>query len=271
IKIGRGPLLRLRNNYHGYRGGNYPADFRDIFVENVTIKEADSGAIFVAGVEGAPVKDIFLKNCTIEKAAEPVTEIQYAENVVLDNVYANGELQPTHPKPIPLAKKKIDGTPSISPVRSGKWSDATIWNTGRDGGGTIWNGAPAGRLPDGTKDKRVLIGKKEAAPAGVTVILDMDIDDTYEVRIYEKSALVIPSGYTLKIGSLRPDRTNSAVRQSGGNLISPHLRIDDVTCQYLITGGSIQVGTLGLDEGSLTIDDSAATIKSISATNVFQA
>ena len=271
IKIDKGTILKLRNNYHGYRGGNYPADFRDIFVENVTIKEANSGAIFVAGVKGAPVKNVFIKNSTVEKATEPVAEIQYAENVVLDNVYANGKLQPTHPKPISLAKRKIDGVPSITPVCSGKWSETAIWNIGRDGGGTIWNGAPAGRLPDGTKDIRVLIGKKEATPAGVTVILDMDIDDTYEVRIYEKSALVIPSGRTLKIGSLRPDRTNTMVRQTGGNLICPRLHIDDVSCQYLITGGYMQVATLLLDEGSLTIDDSAATIKSISITDVFQA
>ena len=164
-----------------------------------------------------------------------------------------------------------EGTASISSKRSGLWSDASLWEVGRDGARIDWGGAPAGRRPDDTKDQRVLIGKKSIVPAGVTVILDMDIENEFEVRVYENSALVIPSGRTLKIGRFRPDRYNSMVRQIGGTVICTQLCIDDVTCQYLITGGSMSVGDLILDEGMLIIDDSAAAITSISIAGEFKA
>ena len=164
-----------------------------------------------------------------------------------------------------------EGTASISPKRSGLWSDPSLWEVGRDVARLEWGGAPAGRCPDDTKDQRVLIGKKIIAPAGVTVILDVDIDNEFEVRVYENSALVIPSGRTLKIGRFRPDRNNSMVRQIGGTVICTQLCIDDVTCQYLITGGSMSVGDLILDEGMLIIDDSAAAITSISIAGEFKA
>ncbi|MBA7655980.1 hypothetical protein ES703_63893 [subsurface metagenome] len=272
LKIGKtGHVVRMRHNYHGYRGGNSPAIFRNIHIEDVTVKEASGSAVSITGVKGANnIRDVFLKNVTIDKGAIPTTEIQYADNVELTNVYINGELQPTHPKLLPPEEKEPEGTPSISPMRSGLWSDVSLWDVGHDGGGIKWGGTHAGRLPDGKKDKRVLIGRSSVVPAGVTVILDRDIDDAFQVRVYENSALIIPSGRTLKIGGFRPDRRNSMVRQTGGTVISTYLHIDDVTCQYLITGGSISAGALNLEEGSLIIDDSAAAITSISVAGAFQ-
>ncbi len=272
LKIGKARILRLRNNYHGYRGGNFPTEFRNINIEDVHIKEGSDETVSVIGVEGAPVYDVFLKNITVDTAPPPLMHIRYAENVVLTNVYINGELQPTHPKLLPPEEKTPDGTPSISPMRSGNWSDTSLWVVGRDGAGVKWGGKPAKRLPDGAKDERVLIGKGSMTPNGVTVTLDMDIDDdVYQVRVYENSVLIIPSGRTLKIKEFRPDRRNSRVRQTGGNVyVRKNLQIDDRTCQYLITGGSISAGTLSFDEGTLIIDDSAAAIKSISVAGEFR-
>ncbi|MBW8035965.1 MAG: glycoside hydrolase family 28 protein, partial [Planctomycetes bacterium] len=258
IKVEGARLLRLRNDYHNYTGGNFPTRFRNIHIENVTVKNARENAISVVGVERAPVRNVYLKNITLENASEPITLVQHAENVVLDNVYVNGVLQPTHPK------KTIPPTlPYITAISSGYWSDSSIWD--------VWepDGVPDGRQPNGADDTRVLIGYGIVVPMGVTVILDKDIDATHEVRVFKNSTLVIPPGRTMKVGLFRPDRPNSAVRQCGGNVISPHLYIDDVTCQYFITGGSIEVGRLNVSEGSFTIDDSGNSIKKIFAKDTF--
>jgi len=273
LNVGKARILRLRNNYHGYRGGNFPTEFRNINIENVHIKEGDDETISLQGVEGALVYDVFIKDVTIDTLEKgPIMHLRNAENVVLENVVIAGELQPTNPPMMPPEEKELEGTASIAPRRSGKWSDPSNWETGRDGARLKWSGDAADRLPDGKIDGRVLIGKSRVVPNGVTVTLDMDIDDdVYQVRIYEKSTLVIPSGRTLKIKEFRPDRHKSRVRQTGGNVyVRKNLQIDDRTCQYLITGGSISAGTLSFDEGTLIIDDSAAAIKSISVAGEFR-
>ncbi len=90
LKIGNGYVLNLRNNYHGYRGGNFPTEFHNINLEDVTVKEASGAAISVLGVDGAHnTKDVFLKNITVDKAAT-ATAIQYVDNIKLTNVYING-------------------------------------------------------------------------------------------------------------------------------------------------------------------------------------
>jgi len=265
-----GHVLRLRNNYHGYRGGNSPTRFRNIHLDNVTIKEAGKAAISITGVKEAHVEDVFLKNVTIGKVDIP-TEIQYVDNIEFANVNINGELQPVHPKQIHPTPEKAatqagSGTPSITALRTGNWSDTSIWDAD-------WDGRPDGRLPNGTKDERVLIGGSKYR-AKVTV--DMDIDDVFQVRIYENSTLIIPSGRTFKLngenGEFRPDRKNSRVRQTGGTVdVDRYIRIDDPASQYLITGGSIRIGdVLRIDEGELIIDDSSAAITSISVAGAFQ-
>ena len=132
------------------------------------------------------------------------------------------------------------------------------------------DGIPDGRIPTSKKDGRVMIGGGEFVPKdGVTVTLDMDIDEIFELRIYKNSTFIIPSGTTFKIAHFRPDRTNSVVRQTGGTAIIDSLNIDDVTCQYFITGGTVKVNNFNLGEGSLIIDDSSAAITSISVSNAF--
>ncbi len=272
INVGKARVLRLRNNYHGYRGGNYPTDFREIHIENVHIQEGNDETISVTGVEAAPVFNVFVKNVTVERAPPPLLNIRSAENVVLTNVRINGALQPTHPPILPPEAVEPEGTPAITPRRSGLWSDRSLWETGRDSSGADWEAIDANRLPDGASDRRVLIGKSSAVPTGVTVIMDQDIDDAFEVRIYEHSTLIIPWGRRLKIAKdLRPDRQNSMIRQTGGHLeIGADLHLDHETCQYLMTGGSIQANKLSLDEGTLIIDDSRNTIESLRFKGTFR-
>ncbi len=273
LDIGKARIIRLRNNYHGYRGGNFPTEFRNINIEDVHIKQGSNETISITGVEGALVYDVFLKNIVVDTVSPPVLQIRLAENVVLTNVSIDGKIQPTHPPLLPPEEKEPEGTASISPRRSGMWSDVSIWTTGRDGSGVNWTGDPAERLPDSAIDERVLIGKAAAVPLGVVVILDMDVDNECEVRIYENSALIIPLGHTIKIkGPLIVDRHNSTARQLGGALdVAKNLDIDAITGRYLITGGSIKVGNaLSLNEGTLIVDDRQADITSITVGGAFR-
>jgi len=273
LKIGKARILRLRNNYHGYRGGNFPTEFRNINIENVHIKEGDDETISITGVEGALVYDVFIKNVVVDTVSPPVLQIRLAENVILTNVSIGGEIQPTHPPLLPPEPKELEGTASIAPRRSGKWSDPSNWETGRDGARLNWAGDSAGRLPDDKIDERVLIGKSRVVPDGVTVTLDRNIDGEFEVRVYEQSTFVIPEGYTLKIkGPFIVDRTNSVARQLGGTLdVQKNLDIDTETGQYLITGGSLKVGdALSLNEGTFIVDDSASAITSITVGDEFR-
>ena len=266
LNVGKARILRLRNNYHGYRGGNFPTEFRNINIENVHIKQGDDETISCQGVEGALVYDVFIKDVTIDTLEKgPIMHLRHADNVVLTNVSIAGEIQPTHPPMMPPEEKELEGTASIAPRRSGTWSNVSNWETGRDGARLNWAGDTAGRLPDDNIDERVLIGKSRVVPDGVTVILDRNIDGQFEVRIYEQSIFVIPGGYTFKIkGPLIVDRTNSVARQLGGTVeIDRNLDIDTTTGHFIIEGGSLSCGKLSLNEGMFVVDDSQGKIESI--------
>ncbi|MCK4293515.1 MAG: hypothetical protein KAY65_09990, partial [Planctomycetes bacterium] len=177
-----------------------------------------------------------------------------------------GEIQPTHPPMMAPEEKEPEGTASIAPRRSGKWSNPSNWETGRDAARLKWSSDAANRLPDDKIDERVLIGKSRVVKDGVTLTLDRDIDGEFEVRVYEKSTFVIPDGFTFKIkGPFIVDRIKSVARHLGGALdVAKNLDIDTVTGQYVITGGSIKVGdALSLNEGTFIVDDSRDRIKSI--------
>ncbi len=266
LEIGKARILRLRNNYHGYRGGNFPTEIRNINIENVHIGAGDDETISLQGVEAALVYDVFITNVTIDTLEKgPILHLRNAENVVLDNVVIAGELQPTNPPMMPPEEKEQEGTASIAPRRSGKWSNSSNWETGRDGARLDWAGDVANRLPDGSIDGRVLIGKKEAAPGGVTVTLDRDIDDAFEIRVYEESTFIIPEGRSFKIEeAMIVDRTGSVATQLGGTVeLGGNLDIDTSNGRYEMFGGSLKCGKLSLNEGTLIIDNKKGTIKSI--------
>ena len=267
LNIGKARILRLRNNYHGYRGGNFPTEIRNINIENIHIKQGDDETISLQGVEAALVYDVFIKNVTIETLEKgPILHLRNAENVVLTNVKIAGELQPTTPPMMPPAEKELEGTASIAPRYSGMWSHVENWETGRDGARLDWAADDAKRLPDDTIDERVLIGKSRLVPSGVRLTLDRDVEGQFEVRVYEQSTLIIPEDRVFKIkGALIVDRTNSMARQLGGTVdIARNLDIDAaVGGRYVISGGSLQVGKLSLNEGSFIVNDYRGDIESI--------
>ena len=267
LDIGKARILRLRNNYHGYRGGNYPTEIRNINIQDVHIGAGNDETISCQGVEKAPVFDVFIKNVTIDTLEKgPILHIRNTENIVLENVVIAGKLQPTHPPMMPPEEKELEGTASIAPRRSGKWSDASNWETGRDGARLKWSGETANRLPDDKIDERILIGKCRIVPSGIRLTLDRDVEGEFEVRVYEQSTFIIPDHFTFKIkGPFIVDRTDSVARQLGGTLdVAKNLDIDTTTGEYVISGGTLKVGNaLSLNEGAFIIDDSRGNIKSI--------
>jgi len=83
--------------------------------------------------------------------------------------------------------------------------------------------------------------------------------EAFEVQAYEESA-----PYKMKIkGPLIVDRTHSFTYQIGGDVeIEKNLDIDAaIGGMYTISGGSLSVGTLSLNEGSLVVNDAQDDIK----------
>ncbi|MCR4824094.1 MAG: glycoside hydrolase family 28 protein [Bacteroidales bacterium] len=89
--------IRFETNYHGARGGFYPAAFSDFQIQDVTCKEAVNFGFYAVGIDGHPLKDICLKNVTIEKAAIPYV-LKNTNSITFDNVTINNELQPEVPQ-----------------------------------------------------------------------------------------------------------------------------------------------------------------------------
>jgi len=274
LDIGKARILRLRNNYHGYRGGNFPTEIRNINIEDVRIGVGNDETISCQGVEKAPVFDVFIKNVTVDTLEKgPILHLRNTENIVLENVVIAGELQPTKPPMMAPEEKELEGTASIAPRRGGMWSTPSNWETGRDGARLKWSGDEANRLPDDKKDERILIGKSGRVPGGIRLTLDRDIDGEFEVRVYEESTFIIADHFTFKIkGPLIVDRTYSVVRQIGTHvIIDGNLDIDAaIGGKYVITGGSLSCGTLSLNEGAFIVDDYQDRIDSITVTGEYR-
>ena len=84
-------VVNFRTDYHGYRGGNYPTQFRNITIENVKCNRVDSVAIMANGVPEAKLYNITLRNIEVKQAPK-ATQMQNVVNLTLDNVRVNGKL-----------------------------------------------------------------------------------------------------------------------------------------------------------------------------------
>ncbi len=83
-------VINFRTDYHGYRGGNYPTQFRNITIENVKCNRVDSVAIMANGVPEAKLYDITLRNIEV-KSAPKATQMKNVVNLKLDNIIVNGK------------------------------------------------------------------------------------------------------------------------------------------------------------------------------------
>lgn len=83
-------MINFRTDYHGYRGGNYPTQFRNITIENIKCNRVDSVAIMANGVPEAKLYNITLRNIEVKQAPK-ATQMKNVVNLVLDNVTVNGK------------------------------------------------------------------------------------------------------------------------------------------------------------------------------------
>ena len=83
-------MVNFRTDYHGYRGGNYPTQFRNITIENIKCNRVDSVAIMANGVPEAKLYDITLRNIEVKEAPK-ATQMQNVVNLKLENVVVNGK------------------------------------------------------------------------------------------------------------------------------------------------------------------------------------
>lgn len=90
IESCRDAMFIFRMDYHGYRGNNFPTRFNDFYVSGIQCKEVNKKPFKIVGVEGEPISRILMDNINVEKAGEE-SHIEYTENIILNNVFVNGE------------------------------------------------------------------------------------------------------------------------------------------------------------------------------------
>ena len=81
-------VLIFTNDYHSYRGGNFPTRFEDVTVADVRCAKAGLG-ISVVGHEAAPVRRVHVSDMTIGEATQPL-QIRHVEDLRFRNVVMNG-------------------------------------------------------------------------------------------------------------------------------------------------------------------------------------
>lgn len=81
-------VLIFTNDYHSYRGGEYPPRFERVRIDNVTSLRTRVG-IHVRGHVQAPVRDIRVSRMTLEQVDIPL-EAAHVEDLSLIGVRANG-------------------------------------------------------------------------------------------------------------------------------------------------------------------------------------
>lgn len=74
-------LLYFRTDYHGYRGGAFPTDVRELYFQDVAANYVGGPRLFLTGLPDNPMRDIHLENVTVGKAAEAdrIDHVAYRE------------------------------------------------------------------------------------------------------------------------------------------------------------------------------------------------
>lgn len=83
-------VLIFTNDYHSYRGGNFPTTFEDVTVSNVRVAEAGLG-ISIIGHPDALVRRVEVVDMDIKSVTLPL-QIKHADALWFDNVTMNGAL-----------------------------------------------------------------------------------------------------------------------------------------------------------------------------------
>jgi polygalacturonase len=84
-------LVDFTTDYHGHRGGNFPVQYEDFIISDVSCKSIGRAAFEIVGAESRPIRRVFFNNVHVDNAPER-HRITYAEDIIFHNVTANGEL-----------------------------------------------------------------------------------------------------------------------------------------------------------------------------------
>ena len=82
-------VLIFTNDYHSYRGGDFPTRFEDVTVSDVRCAQAGLG-VSIIGHPEAPVRRVRVSDMTIASAEQPL-QIKHVEDLSFRNVMMNGE------------------------------------------------------------------------------------------------------------------------------------------------------------------------------------
>ena len=93
IRSTAGAVLRFENNYFGYRGGNFPAQYEDFHIENVHAARCGSFAIYYDGLAEMPMQCIAVDSLVVDSAALPYY-LYHTRQCSFARTWINGSLLP---------------------------------------------------------------------------------------------------------------------------------------------------------------------------------
>ncbi|NMM47565.1 glycoside hydrolase family 28 protein [Marinigracilibium pacificum] len=83
-------MFIFRMDYHGYRGNNFPTQFNDFYISDITCDLVEKTPFKIVGVEEKPIEKVFLADINIEKAGEE-NAIEFATDILFNNVKIEGK------------------------------------------------------------------------------------------------------------------------------------------------------------------------------------
>ena len=81
-------LFIFRMDYHGYRGNDFPTQFRDFYVQNVRADHVRGQAFKIVGVASANIEDVLLDGIRVNSAAH-LGVSEFSEDILLNHVSVN--------------------------------------------------------------------------------------------------------------------------------------------------------------------------------------
>lgn len=84
-------IVDLFYNVYGQQSGAFIPRVKNIFLENINVKDAGEFGVLAKGYKEFPIDNIVLKNVKIQKAGKPFS-IENVTNLKFINTYINGEL-----------------------------------------------------------------------------------------------------------------------------------------------------------------------------------
>lgn len=82
-------ILHIDFDYEEGDAGEFTPEVKNIHLENITSRSSER-AVFIKAYERSPVDGVYIKNCKFN-GVEKENQINFIENLVLENVYLNGK------------------------------------------------------------------------------------------------------------------------------------------------------------------------------------